>query len=272
MNKQLADELHSGARRNFPRRRVIVKSIDDLFETDLIDMSKYSRQNKGFKFILVLINCFSKFVWVRPLKSKGADDVVCAMNDILKSIKYKPSKLNSDHGKEYYNSKFKALMHKYKIHHFSTYSVIKASMAERYNRTLKGQLWKHFTSTGTFKYIDVLQKLVDSYNSSVHRTTGLKPKFVTRRDQKYLLKHVYKTVGVKTKPKLKRDDLVRISKYKHLFDKGYTANWTTELFKVVKVDPGWPVTYKLQDLSGENILGSFYEPELLKSKFKNGNK
>lgn len=272
MNRQLVQELHSPARRNFPRRRVIIKSLYDLFETDLIDMSKFSRQNKGTKFLLVVINTFSKFCWVRPLKSKSANDVVQAMDDILKSTSNLPANLHSDRGKEYFNSKFKHLMNKYNINHYSRQSIVKASMAERLNRTLKMKIWKHFTSTGKYKYIDVLQNLVDQYNSSVHRTTGLIPKLVTHADEKYLLKHVYNRIGVKTKPRFKKGDIVRISKFKHLFEKGYTANWSSELFKIVKVDPAWPVTYKLEDFAGEPILGNFYEPELLKTKLKNGNK
>ena len=266
----IVNELHSPARKNFPRRRVIVKSIRELFQSDLIDMSKYSRQNKGFKFLLVVINVFTKFAWVQPLKSKSGNDVTLAMEKILQSIPYKPKFLHSDEGKEYFNAKFKALMDKFNIIHYATHSVMKASIVERLNRTIKMKIWKHFSLSGKYEYIDVLQKLVDEYNSSKHRTTGMAPKNVGKKDEKYLLNHVYNNEAIaRKKPKFKKGDVVRVSKYKHLFEKGYTPNWSAELFKIVKVNPAYPTTYKLEDYTGEPILGSFYEMELLKTKYPN---
>ena len=270
VRKKIVEELHSPAKRKFARRRVIVKSINDLFQSDLIDMRKFSRQNKGFKFLLVVINAFTKYAWVEALKSKSGDEVTKKMEKILQSIPYKPRFLHCDEGKEYFNAKFKALMEKFNIHPYATRSVMKDSIVERLNRTLKTKIWKHFSLSGKYEYISVLQKLVDEYNSSYHRTIGMEPKNVTKKYERYLLNHVYNNEAVpRKKPKFKVNQIVRVSKFKHVFSKGYTPNWSTELFKIVKVNPTFPTTYKLEDYTGEPILGSFYEAELLKTKYPN---
>ena len=140
--RKIVEELHKAARRNFKRRRVITKGIDDLWQADLVDMSSYFNDNNNFKFLLTVIDTFSKFAWCRALKTKSAKDVKAAMVDIFKEGR-KPFHLQTDNGKEFFNNDFKKLMEKEGIKHYSTYSSLKASIVERFNRTLKSQMWKN---------------------------------------------------------------------------------------------------------------------------------
>lgn len=264
--EQVVKELHKPVRTKFKRRRFIQYGLDDTFASDLAQLDQYARENKGFKYILVVIDCFSKFLWTMPLKSKNAQDVTRAMEHILKQSKRIPKKMVTDNGKEYYNASFQALMNKHNIHHYSTFSILKASIAERVIRTIKEKLFRLFTLNGNHKWIDLLEQVTTSYNNTKHHTIGLKPKDVTKNNEKQLLSNVYNHLKVVAMQKFNVGDIVRISKAKHVFEKGYVPNWTTELFKIASVKITNPTTYLLEDMSGQPISGGFYEAELQKTK------
>ncbi|KAK9888953.1 hypothetical protein WA026_004237 [Henosepilachna vigintioctopunctata] len=137
VKRDVDNELHKPVRINFPRRRVIVKGLLDLFQADLVEMIPYARFNKGFKYILIVIDVFSKYVWAIPLKNKTATHVRDAMRGILKQLSHPPKNLQTDFGKEFYNKYFKELMNTSNINHYSSYSNLKCSVVERVNRTLK---------------------------------------------------------------------------------------------------------------------------------------
>jgi transposase InsO family protein len=137
--RDIAIELHKPARKNYTRRRVNVYGKNDLWQADWVEMIPYSKQNKGYKYILCVINCFTKFVWAIALKSKTAKEVSSAMPKIL--LKRAPKLLQLDNGKEFYNSTFDALMKKYNIHKYLTFSITKACIVERFNRTLKEKMF-----------------------------------------------------------------------------------------------------------------------------------
>lgn len=269
VKKQVVEELHKPARKHFPRRRVIVKGLNDLWQADLVEMLPYAGINKGFKYILVVINVFSKYAWCQAVKNKSAKEVTLAMKTILSQCKHKPQNLQTDMGKEFFNKDFKQLMNKWKINHYSSYSNLKASVVERLNRTLKEKMWKNFSLQGNYKWLNILQDVVSQYNATIHRTIDMKPKDVIRKHEKYLLQHVYshlKMVDPK-KPKFRIHDKVRISKHRELFSKGYTPNWSNEIFEVVQVNRTNPTTYILKDHEGFLIQGGFYEYELQKVKY-----
>lgn len=261
----VVNELHRAARRNFVRRRVIIKGIDDLWQGDLAEFLPYSRENKGHKYILIIIDCFSKYLWTHALKDKSAKAVRDAMSNILLKGRV-PKNLQTDAGKEFYNREFKGLMTRHRINHYSTYSTKKASIAERVIRTIKNNLYKAFSLRGDYKWIDILPEITSKYNETKHRTIKMRPCDVNAMNEQYLLSTVYNNIKVQAKAKFKVGDIVRISKYKGVFQKGYTPNWSTELFKISKVQVSNPATYLLEDLDGRPILGSFYEPELQKTK------
>lgn len=265
----VAEELHRDARRNYPRRRVSVRGLDETWQADLVDMSAYARYNDGYKFLLTIIDIFSKFAWAVPTKSKSGKDVTAAMKSVLAKGGRVPKKLHVDRGKEFYNSEFKTLMQRYHIDLYSTFSNLKASICERFNRTLKNKMWKQFTLRGTYKWIDILSELLSIYNNSKHRTIKMKPKDVSAQNEKEILRNVYGNFKVNRTHKInfKVGDTVRISKHKHVFEKGYTPNWTTEIFTIDQVVNTDPVTYKLKDYQNQPIEGGFYQEELAKVKY-----
>lgn len=263
---QLVKELHKPARKNYRRRRTIIKGLDDLWQADLAQLDNYAFHNKNFKFILVVIDAFSKFVWCKPLKSKTGEEVTRAFEDILKNPDHRsPQNLQTDHGKEFYNTLFNQLMRTRNINHYSTFSVTKGAIVERVIRTLKEKLFKYFSLNGQYKWIDILPTLVNEYNSQKHSLIKMKPKDVNKNNEQRLLKTVYSHLKIFGEQKFNVGDIVRISKVKHVFSKGYLPNWTTELFKIKKVQITNPATYLLEDMQSSPIKGAFYAEELQKT-------
>ena len=269
---ELAKELHKPIKRKFLKRRVIVKDIDDIWAADLVDMIKFSRYNKGFKYLLTVIDVFSKFGWIIPLKDKSGKSVSEALESIFKNSNRSPNNLWTDKGKEFYNTSVKSLLKKHNILLYSTENEEKSSIVERWNRTMKEKMWKYFTANNTHVYIDILSKLVDRYNDSYHRTIKSTPRKASQYENyvktfQALYPPTQLTVNRK-KSKFKVGDIVRIGKKKKTFEKGFTTNWTEELFTIVKVQHTQPWTYKIKDKNNEEVKGTFYEEELQKSKQK----
>ena len=268
----IATELHRPARRNYDRRHVTVRGFRDLFQADLVEMIPYADKNDNYRYLLTIIDVFSKYAWARPLKTKSAACVTHAMRDILNSADgriFKPPRfLQTDLGKEFYNATFKNMLKEFKISLYSVYSIKKVSVVERFNRTLKTKMWRKFSALGTYRWINLLDDLLAEYNTSKHRTIQMKPADITLQDEKKILKLHKSNHNNKTRcnVKFKVGDCVRISRLKGTFEKGYTANWSSELFVVTKVEPTFPVTYKLRDYHGRSIQGGFYTEELQKVK------
>lgn len=150
--RDIVNEIHKAARRNFPRRHVVLKGIDDLWQADLIDIKLHRRENKGYQYVLVVIDSFSKYVWVAPLKNKSKSDVSNAFETILRHSRC-PKNLQTDMGTEFYNDDFKRLLNTYNINHYSTFSTKKASIVERVIKTLKNSLYKHFSLVGNYRWV-----------------------------------------------------------------------------------------------------------------------
>jgi len=258
----LVEELHAPARRNFPRRHVIVRGYDDLWQADVVEMRPYMRFNRGYHYILTIIDVLTKFAWAVPLKTKSGNEVANAITKIIRDDERCPKNLQTDRGKEFYNATVQKLLKKHDINHYSTYSVMKASVVERFNRTLKNEMWKQFTLNGNYRWIDLLPRLLSEYNSQRHRTIGMRPINVTPAIAEKLLSTVYSRVKIAAPARFKVGESIRVSKFKTIFDKGYTPNWTTEIFKIAKVQKTNPVTYLLKDSCGKHIAGGFYEYEL----------
>jgi len=262
--KQEAYNLHKPVRRRFPRRKIFSRGIDYLWQADLADMTHLAEHNDGNRYLLTVIDVFSKYAFVSMLKKKDAKSVTEAFERVLSKGR-EPHKLQTDKGKEFLNDTFQKSLKDRGIQFFvSQNDDIKASVVERFNRTLKTKMWKYFTHHNTYKFTDVLQDMVHSYNHTHHRTIGRAPVTVTTENAGEVREKMYgneKTVGT---PKLKAGDNVRISKTRRVFDKGYLPNWTEEIFTVDKSVRTTPVTYKIVDYDGEAVEGSFYDKELQK--------
>ena len=264
--KVVVDELHKPARRNYLRRKYDIRGMDETWQADLVEMQSYARENKGYRYMLTVIDIFSKYSWAIPVKKKTGEDVTAAMKSVLRESGRVPKNLHTDRGNEFYNKNFQALMTKYGINLYSTYSNLKASICERFNRTLKNEMWKKFSLRGNYKWLDILPDLLTAYNERKHRTTGMKPKDVTKSCESSV-RQKFATVMLKKKPKFHVGDKVRMSKVKQVFEKGYTPNWSTEIFSITKVASTNPVTYHLKDYREQPISGGLYEEELQKVKY-----
>ena len=261
----MANELHKPVRKNFMKRFVFVRHVDDIWGADLIELRKLSKKNSGFRYILMVIDIFSKYGWSVPLKYKTGEEVARAFQTIFKDNK--PKKLWVDKGKEFYNTKVADLLKENNIKIYSTHNDEKCSVVERWNRTIKTQLFRYFSANGTQKYTDILQPLIDKYNSTKHRSIGMTPTDA-RKPSNYqqVFKNLYfnKVKSRNIKPKYKVGDKVRISKKKNTFKKGYTINWSDKIYTITQVQNTLPPTYKIRD-DKEEIEGSFYQEELQKT-------
>ena len=255
--------LHKPVRRRFPRRKIVVAGPKQQFQADLIDFSYLQKYNGGFKFILVVIDVFSKYVYVECMKNKTSQSVITAFSKILKRSGYFSS-LQTDLGTEFTNKAFQSWLKDRNIHFFHIYNrEIKASIVERFIRTIKEKLFRYFTYSSKRKYVDVIQKLVHAYNHSFHRSIQCSPAEVNPSNQESIWLTLYGDQQPKN-PKFSVGTRVRLSVIRGQFTKAHTQGWTQEEFEIAEAFTGDPPYYKIRDLRGEDVKGSFYEPELQK--------
>lgn len=265
--EQLVGELHHAARRNFIRQRTQMRGINDTLQADLVEMIPYARQNQGMKYILTVINIFSKKAYARPLKRKTGEEVKNALESVLKSLGHSIRHIHTDRGKEFYNGTVRAMLKRYNVRLYSTFTTMKAAICERFNRTLKSKMWKLFTLNGTHRWTDILPKLISEYNKTVHSTIKMRPNDVNTRNEEQLLLGVYNyAVDRPIKRRFKVGDPVRMSRHKRVFEKGYTPNWTADVFTIRKVLATSPTTYLLTDWQGYEVRGAVYAEELQLTK------
>ena len=257
---KLADELQKPIIKKFNKIKVYSSFKDNVWGVDLADMQLLSKFNKGIKYLLCVIELFSKYAFVVPLKDKKGVSIVNAFQSILDKSGRKPNKIWVDQGSQFYNHNFKKWLANNDISMYSTYNEGKSVVAERFIRTLKNKLYKHMTNVSKNVYYDVLDDIVKKYNNTWHSTIKMKPFDV--KNNTYI--NTDKKINNKD-PKFKVGDRVRISKYKNVFAKGYVPYWSEEVFVVNKIKNTVPWTYEINDLNGEKFMGSFYEKELQKA-------
>ena len=208
------------------------------------------------------------FGWIVPLKDKKGETVTEAFKTIFKEGR-KPQYLWTDKGKEYYNKHMKELLEKNGLTLYSTENEDKSTVCERCNRTIKTKMWKEFTVQGNTQYLDILPKILSQYNNTKHSSIKMtRVEASKKKNESTVYFNLYGDMEqLSSKPWFMVGDKVRISKYKRkIFDKGYTPNWTKEIFLVDKIQSANPITYRLKDLNNEEIQRNFYEPELLEAK------
>lgn len=272
VKKQVVNELFKPLRKKFLRRRTIQRGINDLWQADLTILDKLKKDNDDYKYLLCVIDIFTRKVWVEPLFTKTGKEVSVAFQKILNKSKDKPNFIQTDEGNEFFNSYCKNLFLKYNIKHYHSFTKIKCAFIERWQRTFKTIMWKFFAYNGTYRYIDDLQKLVNEYNNRPHRGLNfMTPNSITKRKEKMLLKKIYNHPKAFKYGKLKLNDFVRLADYSGgPFMKGYESNYSTNIFQIKKVRLTNPVTYRIEDSTTKKLLDqSFYEPELQKVKYPN---
>ena len=263
------NELHSTHRRivkkKFPRRRVISRFPFELFMADLIDYKKYSRFNKGYRYILVMIDCFTRMSYTAPLTFKNAENTAQAFESIFENFSRFPINFVTDDGLEFFNSRVHNIFTTYGINHFSTPTKTKqkASMAERVIRTLKTRLQRHFDKIKKPRWIDVLSQITTNYNHTPHRSIGMAPAMVNDVNRKRVYKRLYPNENLTVVCKLKEGDKVRKIIEKSEFKKGYTENWSTEIFVIQSVRQSNTVCYyKIKTLANKILPGIYYYYQL----------
>ena len=258
--------LHAPARKHYPRKQYYVSGPYELLQMDLADMQNVAKYNDGYRYILCCIDCFSRQATCIPVKNKSGPVVAEAIDSILKTYKVPLLHCQTDLGTEFYNQHVKRIFKKHNINHYSVHSEMKAALVERFIRTLKEKIYKYFTANNTYRYIDVLDELIFSYNHTVHSTIKIAPANVGEHNVKKVWQTLYgnQSKTGKTKCKFQQGDYVRVSKYKHKFEKGYLPKWSREIFIVERCIQSTPLTYKINDWNGDPIKGIFYTHELQK--------
>jgi len=259
------------------RARVIVSGIDDQFDADLADMKDpiYSSANKKVTYLLIVIDIFSRFLWIKPLKDKEASTVIKAFKEIFAQSKRKPRRIRTDRGSEFTAKETRKFFKEENIHQMFTSNETQANYAERVIKTIKTKIFRFMTAKNTFKYLDLLPKFVKSYNNTWHHGIRARPVDVTKKNEKRLWWQMYwpeEFLSEKESKKSKRGkkykfeigNNVRLSVTRRAFNREYDQRWTGELF-VVKSrfmrEQNIPM-YRVTDYEGENIDGSFYENEM----------
>lgn len=284
LNNEDSYSLYKPIRKTFPRSKVIVNTIDSMWDGDLADVSNIASHNDGYKFLLVLIDIFSRYLFIVPLKNKHHQNIVDGLKLVFQKRR-KPNTLRTDKGSEFKNRWVKAFLKKEGIHAIYTQNETKANYAERVIRTMKNLMYRYFMKNRIYRFINILQDLVKSYNKRPHRSLGGNaPANVNKENADEIRLESYlsgktkldvnqsKTLGrskekKRAKPffKFKIGDDVRLSQLKHPFQRDYQQKWTEEFFKVnERYKRGQIPVYKLKDLAGDPIEGTFYESELQK--------
>ena len=278
--------LQRDIKRKRKRRIIVVSGVDRQWGADLADVRSLEKSNNGIKYWLIVIDIFSKFLFVETLKDKKASTVLAAFKKILAQER-RPDVLSSDKGGELNNSLLKNELKKRHIKYFTSQNEdIQNSIAERVIRTLRNKKYRLFQRQRSYRYVDVLPQLVESYNKTKHRSLGyLAPVDINRDNEAVVWDRMYNHTNQfkpdklsRTKPtskpkrppakqifKFRIDDYVRLAYTRYTFQRDYQQKWTTELFKVSErfLKQNIPL-YRVVDMLNDPIIGSWYQWELLK--------
>jgi len=272
LSNQEPYSLNRNVLRNFERGRVLVTGIDDQWEADLADMQSYAKSNDDMKYLLFVIDVFSRYLWVEPLKDKTANEISGAFDAILGDTSRHPRRLRTDAATDFTSNTFQKLMKGENITHFVTHSEKQANYVERVIQTIKKRLFRFMVAQNTEQYLPALQHLVDSYNNTWHSGIKARPADVDSSNETRLWWQMYwgdepfepgrhreKSVSFK----YKQGDIVRMSVLRSALQREYTSKWTIELFKVSdRFERQEQPIYKLVDWVNDPVQGTFYEFEL----------
>ena len=259
LTKIFIDEIYSTPpRKNFPTNKIVYNYIDEIWSTDLADFSDYkTSNNKGFRYIFIIVDNFSKYLWAIPLKNKYSQTITNEFSNILTTSKRKPLKIESDRGTEFYNSIFQNFLKSKNIQHYSRFTDKGPSIAERVIRTLRNLLKKPIFEKGNADWLSELPIVIKQYNNTIHHSTKMKPIDASKKSNEKL---VYSNLQDKRKilnPKYKLGQLVRTADFKRVFSKGDSTNWSYKLYTITEVIhdtiPSYRIDY-LPERYNQNLL------------------
>lgn len=263
LKREITYTLHRPTRKRFVRNPIRVSKIDEQWEADIVEMQDFKRVNNGYRYILTMIDSFSKYAFAVPLRDKTGGSVATALREIFS--KRHPQNLRTDKGKEFLNAHVQKLLKDLQINFFtSNDSTIKCAIVERFNRTLKGRMFKYFTANGTRKYVNILPDLLTAYNNSHHRSIGMTPSQVTYFNSSKVYSNLYngKENTIKTKGVVIGSS-VRAKYDQKPFNKAFYPNWEDQVQRVVQIkkDQNRP-TYVLEQDDGTRSKRKFYPEEI----------
>lgn len=233
----------------------------DLLQIDLLDMQKYSLENRGYRYLCVIIDCFTKFLWLKPLKNKTGKSLVKALALLL--MMEKPKLIQGDQGTEFFNKNVARMLRAFGPKLYHTYSDKKATIVERVQRTLRMRFGRMFTENNNYNWIDHYEDITAAYNTSIHSSIKMKPADVTRHHTSLIYARLFAPRKLpRSSKKYSVGDRVRIALKPEFMEKEFIPKWSKEVFLIKSINMSKPVTYKLSDLSNEDISGSFYIEEL----------
>ena len=237
LTKTFIDEIYDNPpKKVYPTNKTIVKSIDDTWSADLLDLIDYGvKNNRGYRYVLVCVDNFSKYGWTIPMKNKYATTIKEAFEQIITTSKRKPNLIETDEGKEFANKIFESYLKSQNIKRYSRYTSKGAVFAERFNRTIRNLLKKPVFENGDANWIDILDSIINKYNNTIHSSTKMTPIKASKiTNQKKVLNNL-QDKRKKQKPKFKLGDLVRTADIDKTFSKGDTTNWSNKLYMITEV-------------------------------------
>ena len=248
--KIFINEIYSKPpKKYYSTNKTDVYHIDDIWSLDILDLKDYGPENnRSYRYVLVIIDNFSKYGWTIHLKNKNAITIKDSFENILLSSKRKPNLIESDRGKEFYNNIFQDFLNKNNIKLYSSNTSYGAVFAERFNRTIRDLLKKTVFEQGDAKRIDVLPTITKQYNNRTHSSTKLTPiQASLKRNEGFVYKNLIDKRN-KIKPKFQINDLVRTADLKKTFSKADTTKWSYKLYQITEIINDTIPSYKIDDL------------------------
>ena len=259
LTKIFIDEIYSKPpRKNYPTNKIVYNNIDEIWSIDLAGFSDYkTSNNKGYRYIFIIIDNYSKYLWAIPLKNKYSQTITNEFSNILTKSKRKPLKLESDRGTEFYNSIFQNFLRLKNIHHYSRYTEKGPSIAETVIKTVRSLLKKPVFEKGRADWLSELPSVIEKYNNTIHSSTIMTP---IQASKKVNEKEVFSNLRddrVKQKPKFKLGQLIRVADIKKVFSKGDSTNYSYKLYTITEVIhdtiPAYRIDY-LPERYNENLF------------------
>ena len=213
--------------------------------------------NKGFRYVFIIIDNFSKYLWAIPLKKKYSRTITIEFSNILTTSKRSPLKIESDRGAEFYNSIFQNFLKSKNIGHYSRYTDKGPRIAERVIRTIRNLLKKPVVLKGKADWLSELSSVIKQYSNTIHHSTKMKPIDASKKSNEEI---VYTNLQDKRKilnPKFKLGQLVRTADIKKIFSKCDSTNWSCKLYTITEVINDHIPSYRIDFLPeryNENLL------------------